>query len=130
MTAKGNIGQWGVVVSEINEPLTAILVNRLVLNLRQVSHLHEGNAPALRGTGTIHEPVFATNSFLGNLGAPLRVGPEDEDEIEEVGVDDGAEVVGGYRIVDQSDSTEDVRDPSSPLLFPNPTSPALSFHKT
>ncbi|TDL21683.1 hypothetical protein BD410DRAFT_866715 [Rickenella mellea] len=94
-----------------NIRLTVILINRLVLNLRQVSHLQEGHALTLDATGTIREPVFATNSILGNIGAPLRVGSEDDGEVEEIGVDAEAEVVEDCRMVDRSGITETC-DPS------------------
>ncbi|TDL18648.1 hypothetical protein BD410DRAFT_830798 [Rickenella mellea] len=97
----GTIGEWGV--------LSNLLINRLVLNLRRVSHLQVGNASTI---GTIREPVFATNSFLGNLGAPLRVGSDDDDGIEELCIDDETEVVEESRIVDRSDTIKDIRDPS------------------
>ncbi|TDL18684.1 hypothetical protein BD410DRAFT_491731 [Rickenella mellea] len=89
----GTLGELGIMVDGLSSPLTAILINRLVLSLRQVSRFHDGNAPTLGGMCTIPEPVFATNSFLGNVGAPLRVGPVDDDEIS---IDDEAEVVRGY----------------------------------
>ncbi|TDL18686.1 hypothetical protein BD410DRAFT_806397 [Rickenella mellea] len=76
----GTLGELGLMVEGLSSPLTAILVNRLVLSLRQVSRFHDGNAPTLCAIRTVPEPVFATNSFLGNVGAPLRVGPVDDDE--------------------------------------------------
>ncbi|TDL16080.1 hypothetical protein BD410DRAFT_649404 [Rickenella mellea] len=91
--ASGAIGNWLTVLGAISNPLTIILITRLVLNLKQVSHSRNGNSPTHGTIGTIEEPVFATNSFLGNLGAPLRMDPE-VDEIEEIGVGDGAESAG------------------------------------
>ncbi|TDL19108.1 hypothetical protein BD410DRAFT_792524 [Rickenella mellea] len=58
------------------------------------------------------EPVVATNSLLGNLGALLRVGPEDDEEIGEIDVDDESEIVEERGIVDHSDIIEVPRDPS------------------
>ncbi|TDL17364.1 hypothetical protein BD410DRAFT_843645 [Rickenella mellea] len=111
MASKGAILNWLIVLSAINNPLTVILINRLVLNLRQVSRLQEGNAPTLNAIGTIQEPAFATNSLLGNLGAPLRMGPEDDDVIEEISVDDEVAVVEERGIVDRSEIIEEPRDP-------------------
>ncbi|TDL18629.1 hypothetical protein BD410DRAFT_900718 [Rickenella mellea] len=109
-----NVGNWLGVVTSMSNPLTIILISRLVLNLRQVSHMKEGNAPTLGTIGTIQEPAFAANSILGNLGAPLRMGPEedyDEDEIEEIGIDDEAEVVEELEIVNRMEIIEQPRDP-------------------
>ncbi|TDL19173.1 hypothetical protein BD410DRAFT_900377 [Rickenella mellea] len=108
--ASGVIGSWLTVLIAVTNPLTIILINRLVLNLRQVSHLQEGNAPTLGTIDTIQEPAFATNSLLGNLGAPLRVGLDVDYEIEEIGVDDDAEAVEERGIVDHSDIPEEPRD--------------------
>ncbi|TDL15206.1 hypothetical protein BD410DRAFT_845412 [Rickenella mellea] len=66
-------------ISMLGRPLTFILINRLVLNLRRASHIREGNL------GSLPELAFATDSVLGNLGAPLRVDAEIDDEIEEIG---------------------------------------------
>ncbi|TDL18646.1 hypothetical protein BD410DRAFT_806367 [Rickenella mellea] len=111
-TLLGTIGEWGVVVGNLDNPLIYVLINRLVLNLRQVSHKQVGNSSTFGAIGTIQKPVFATNSFLGNLGAPLHVGPEDDDEIEEVGMGDEADVVEESRVVDYSETIKDIRDPS------------------
>ncbi|TDL15647.1 hypothetical protein BD410DRAFT_100609 [Rickenella mellea] len=61
---------------------------------------------------TIQEPVFATNSLLGNLGAPLRVGVEEDEESEEICVDEMAEGFEEPGIVDHSLITEEPCDPS------------------
>ncbi|TDL19002.1 hypothetical protein BD410DRAFT_452889 [Rickenella mellea] len=106
------IGTWVIVISALNNPLTIVLINRLVLNLRQVSHVHERNAPTHSTIITIQEPEFAANSLLGNLGAPLRVGPEDDETEEVVGVDEEAEVVKEFRIVGHGAIIEEPRDPS------------------
>ncbi|TDL18633.1 hypothetical protein BD410DRAFT_806357 [Rickenella mellea] len=110
----GAIGNWLVVLAAISNPLTIILINRLVLSLRQVSHIR-GNVPTLGAIGTIQEPAFATNPVLGNLGAPLRLGIEedyDDDEVEEISVDDEAEVVGEREIVNHTEIIEELRNPS------------------
>ncbi|TDL18627.1 hypothetical protein BD410DRAFT_842670 [Rickenella mellea] len=116
MTAKDAIGNWLSVLTTMRAVrLTFILINRLVLNLRQVTHTQEENAPTIDAIGTIQEPAFAVNSILGNLGAPLRVGPEDDyydDEIEEIAGDDEAEVVEEREIVNQTDIIEEPRNPS------------------
>lgn len=52
-----------------------ILTNRLVLNLKQVGNSH-------MQTFTLPSLAFATNTFVGNLGAPFQVSSEgSEDEI-------------------------------------------------
>ncbi|TDL16097.1 hypothetical protein BD410DRAFT_795730 [Rickenella mellea] len=88
----------------MSNPLTIILVNRLVLNLRQVSRVQEGNTPTLNAIGTIKEPAFATNPILGNLGAPLRVGPGDDDEFEDMDMEYAAEE-------DETDYNEIIEEP-------------------
>ncbi|TDL18654.1 hypothetical protein BD410DRAFT_900726 [Rickenella mellea] len=71
-------------VEGIGSAVTVVLINRLVLNLRQVSHRRE-TGQTLK---TIEdEPEFATNSVLGNLGAPLRTGHE-EDDAEEMSINE------------------------------------------
>ncbi len=50
----------------------SVLTNRLVLNLKQVGNRHTHSEAA-----TLSDLAFATNSFVGNLGAPLRVSNED-----------------------------------------------------
>ncbi len=65
--------------------LSQILVNRLVLNLREI-----GN----RDNSTISEvshPRFATNRFLDNIGASMRSGSDDMhvgDDFEEHGIEE------------------------------------------
>lgn len=54
--------------------LSIILVNRLVLNLRQAGRAHD------EMTSTVSMPAFATNPVLGNIGAPLRYGSQAEDQ--------------------------------------------------
>ncbi|TDL16067.1 hypothetical protein BD410DRAFT_648676 [Rickenella mellea] len=110
--ASGTIGNWLGVAGQVTNSLTVILINRLVLNLRQVSHFQDGKPPTLGTIGTIQEPAFAANSLLGNLGAPLRVDPEDEEEPEEVGVDDEAGIVEEHGFVDHGGITEEPRGPS------------------
>ncbi|TDL16099.1 hypothetical protein BD410DRAFT_650335 [Rickenella mellea] len=69
-------GTLGSIVPSIGNVLAVILTNRLVLNLRQVSHIQEVN-PTI---GTFQaEPEFARNSLIGNLGAPLRIDSDDDD---------------------------------------------------
>ncbi|TDL21508.1 hypothetical protein BD410DRAFT_898851 [Rickenella mellea] len=104
------IGNWLSVLLAMSNPLTIILINRLVLNLRQVSHLQEEDELTLGPIDTVLEPAFAANSILGNLGAQLRVGPED-DETEQIWADDEAEVVEECRIVDHGEIIEELRDP-------------------
>ncbi|TDL16071.1 hypothetical protein BD410DRAFT_648774 [Rickenella mellea] len=69
---------WEGEISTIGNTLVVNMACRLVLNLRQVSR-----TPHLRttfgGVGTVvEEPAFATNPLLGNIGASLRIGPEDD----------------------------------------------------
>ncbi|TDL21403.1 hypothetical protein BD410DRAFT_804317 [Rickenella mellea] len=114
VSPKGGGINWLGLVIPISNPLTAILINRLVLNLRQVSsHLQEVKLPTLGliDIGTIHEPPFATNSLLGNLGAPLRVGPEDDSELEGIGIDGEAEVVEERGTLDHNEIIEVLPDP-------------------
>ncbi|TDL16075.1 hypothetical protein BD410DRAFT_808395 [Rickenella mellea] len=111
----GVVGSCLEIVTDMSGPLTIILINRLVLNLRQVSHIQEGNTPKLGAIGTIQEPAFATNSILGNLGAPLRVGPAedyDDDETKEIVFNDGAEVVEERGIANLMEVIEEPRNPS------------------
>ncbi|TDL18620.1 hypothetical protein BD410DRAFT_830784 [Rickenella mellea] len=77
------LGNVATVVPVIGNPLTLVLASRLVLNLRQVSSKQETGGRSLRTVDTIRDPVFAANSFLGNIGAQLRIGPDDEDDFEE-----------------------------------------------
>ncbi|TDL18651.1 hypothetical protein BD410DRAFT_830799 [Rickenella mellea] len=80
---------WDIVLPAIGNALTIVLINRLVLNLRQVSHIQEANGPSLATIGSFQaEPEFATNSILGNLGAPLRVGEGEEENTEDVSIYD------------------------------------------
>ncbi|TDL16084.1 hypothetical protein BD410DRAFT_649713 [Rickenella mellea] len=113
--ASGTIGNWLTVLVAISNPLTIVLINRLVLNLRQVSRLQDGNTSTLGGISTIQEPAFATNPILGNLGAPLRVDPDEDyhdDENEEIGVDGGAEVDAEREIVNHTEIIAEPRNPS------------------
>lgn len=49
-----------------------ILANRLLLNIKQIGN--DNDCP----NTTLSTPAFAVNSFLGNIGAPLRVDTEGE----------------------------------------------------
>ncbi|TDL21208.1 hypothetical protein BD410DRAFT_899032, partial [Rickenella mellea] len=102
---KGSIGNWVGLLAALNDPLAVILINRLVLNLRQMSHVQEGSAPTHGEIGTIQEPAFATNSILGNIGAQLRVDPEDG-EMDEIRVEDEDEVVEVCGIVNRNEIIE------------------------
>ncbi|TDL20857.1 hypothetical protein BD410DRAFT_804754 [Rickenella mellea] len=66
---------WRSTVVYVGSAITMSIISRLVLNLRSVAHMQVNNV-AIR-TITL-EPEFATNSLLGNLGAPLRIDAEDE----------------------------------------------------
>ncbi len=58
---------------DLPSSFSEILVNRLVLNLRQIGNQDN------RNISTISQPRFATNRFLDNIGASLRNGSEDLD---------------------------------------------------
>ena len=63
-----------------------LLVSRLILNLKRKGSSAEtavGNIAS-----RLPEPVFAANSFLGNIGAPLRVGDDDEATLEVRSIED------------------------------------------
>ncbi|TDL17901.1 hypothetical protein BD410DRAFT_775512 [Rickenella mellea] len=107
--ASWSIGNWLGVAISFSNTLTVILTNRLVLNLRRVSHRREGNALTIGEIGTIHVPAFAISSLIGNLGAPLRVGPEDDSEIEEIGVDYEAVATEDCGIAHHSNNVEELR---------------------
>lgn len=62
-----------------------IIVNRLVLNLKQTARNGEHDTEFQQRTG-LPEPVFASNGTLGNIGAPLRVDYLDINE--EASIDD------------------------------------------
>ncbi|TDL19096.1 hypothetical protein BD410DRAFT_450130 [Rickenella mellea] len=116
--ASESVETWINVVNSISNPLTIILITRLVLNLRQVSHVQEGNAPTLGTISTMQEPEFAINSFLQNIVASSRLGPDDDDgdgghEIELISVDNEAEVVEEHGVVvNHSEIIELPCDPS------------------
>ncbi|TDL16078.1 hypothetical protein BD410DRAFT_795700 [Rickenella mellea] len=78
---------WLEVTPSIANSVALILASRLVLNLRQVSRSQCSGGRTLGSIESIRDPVFATNSFLGNIGAQLRVGPDDDDHIEEIFTD-------------------------------------------
>lgn len=67
------------------------MINRLLLDLRNVSHKAGGSATA-RST-VFPELAFASNPLIGNLGAPLRESnneaEEGGDDYEEMERDDG-----------------------------------------
>lgn len=60
-----------------------ILTNRLVLNLKQA-----GNSHTQHEASTLPSLEFATNSFVGNLGAPFRASNEDGENNELQNLDD------------------------------------------
>lgn len=63
----------------------SILTNRLVLNLKRAGNLHME-----QDESTLQSIAFATNTFVGNLGAPLRLSYEDgeDDELQELSNDE------------------------------------------
>ncbi len=62
--------------------LASILTNRLVLNLKKAGNLHMQHE-----TSTLPSLAFATNPFVGNMGAPFRVSNEEDedDELQDLG---------------------------------------------
>ncbi|KAF5389713.1 hypothetical protein D9757_005948 [Collybiopsis confluens] len=64
-----------------NHSLPNILISRLVLNLRAFSSLEETRSQRIT---TISGMNFATNRMLGNIGAPLQSGEEEQEEEEDV----------------------------------------------
>ena len=52
------------------------MVNRLVLNLSHTANAREHST--FRSRTGIEPPLFATNSMLGNVGAPVRTSFEDD----------------------------------------------------
>ena len=65
--------------------MSLVLINRLILNLRRAGNINDSTVCSLA------MPSFAEpeNSFLGNIGAPLRDGSENYDCDD----DDGLEAV-------------------------------------
>ena len=59
--------------------LQVVLVNRLVLNLRDLDHTQDSEKRSL----AMSNAEFAGVSFLGNIGAPLGFLDEEELDIEE-----------------------------------------------
>jgi hypothetical protein len=64
---------------------SSILTNRLVLNLKQA-----GNSSMRHEASSLPSLDFATNSFVGNLGAPFRASNEDDEnnELEDLNNDE------------------------------------------
>ena len=57
-----------------------------MLNLKQPPNTQDSTNGFALGTiprRTVSDIAFASNRFLGNIGAPLR-GPEDDDELEDI----------------------------------------------
>ncbi|TDL19085.1 hypothetical protein BD410DRAFT_806033 [Rickenella mellea] len=74
---------WIGVLPYVSLAVSNVLTSRLVLNLRRESHVPAAGSLALPTIDSVPEAVFAQNSLLGNLGAPLRMDPDD-DEIEDI----------------------------------------------
>lgn len=66
-------------VSVVPPSLETILSSRLLLNLRRLSDL-ETNQTTIRISAS-NEVQFVANSFLGNIGAPLRSADEERDDL-------------------------------------------------
>ncbi len=56
--------------------LAVIIVNRLVLNLRQLGGVR---SEIVESGPLVSDPIFASGGVLGNIGAPLRYGWDDAD---------------------------------------------------
>ena len=67
--------------------VSAVVGSHLILNLRRVGRktvLYDDNAESTTSTHiTLGGPRFATGSFLGNIGAPIRMGTEWDGDNEE-----------------------------------------------
>ena len=64
-----------------------MIVNRLVLNLSHSANEREESES--RSSTKIEAPVFASNSFLGNIGGTMRSIPNDvDDDLSETEDDD------------------------------------------
>ncbi|KAF5350943.1 hypothetical protein D9757_014382 [Collybiopsis confluens] len=68
---------WTVIIPFFNISLPNILISRLVLNLRTFSSFEETRSQTIT---TISGMNFATNRMLGNIGAPMQSGVEQEEE--------------------------------------------------
>lgn len=58
--------------------LETILSSRLLLNLRQLPHSEMNQTLILISAS--NKIVFATNAFLGNIGAPVQTVDEEDDD--------------------------------------------------
>ncbi|TDL24208.1 hypothetical protein BD410DRAFT_786304 [Rickenella mellea] len=56
--------------------LTNIMVNHMMLNLRQMLDIGENGS---HSENTLTMPTFTTNAIIGNIGAPIRLGVLDND---------------------------------------------------
>lgn len=59
----------------INYSLQVVLVNRMVLNLTHARRNHNGSVIIQPGQ---HQQSYAVNSFLGNIGAPIRISSDSD----------------------------------------------------
>ena len=98
--------------------LQIVVVNRLILNLSHTANTREGDSESGTRTSYNSSPLFATNSVLGNIGAPVRT-YRDEVEYEYAawgveGRDASEGVVGRSKTgVDAYESLDDSRHGSS-----------------
>lgn len=65
--------------SEHRQSVPPILATRLVLNLHHIAN-QPGGTSVPTTQSRVSGLVFATNTILGNIGAPLRVGEAEEDD--------------------------------------------------
>ena len=84
------------------QSLQTVIVNRLILNLIQgADHREDSDFRTVTG---LEPPTFATGSFLGNIGGPLRTLPDDDEVIELEYVHGG----GNTAALQAADSVEEV----------------------
>ena len=66
--------------------LQIVIVNRLILNLIRGADDRAGSDFEFQTRTGLEPPAFASGSFLGNIGGPVRTFPEDFDD----------DLIGGY----------------------------------
>ncbi|TDL24211.1 hypothetical protein BD410DRAFT_854265 [Rickenella mellea] len=66
-----------MILTSLTGSLTNIMVNHLLLNLRQISHADMCLTSSDKDHRTLTVPEFASDPILGNIGAPLRQSSSD-----------------------------------------------------
>ncbi|TDL23162.1 hypothetical protein BD410DRAFT_839074 [Rickenella mellea] len=79
-----------VFTGTLNNALSNIMINRMILGLRQVSNTHVSGGLSEKSLPNLG---FAANSFIGNLGAPLRQRSDDlfDDLSDDLGLEEHTE---------------------------------------